>query len=1032
MSRTGMVLLALFLCWTFALAACSSDSEDAATTRIGGDDDDIIPPGGGGGDDDTPGDDNAGDDDDDNNDTSPITDDDDDDDDTSPATDDDDDDDDNDDDNDDDATVDPPSAEITSPVEGETITVPEVEVRITIDNVDSWIVTLDSYNVSSQLAATDELIFGSLDNLADGTHLLVARVTNAWGTITSQVSFNIAAAGAAYLNLELSSPAAQVGTAITRMVTVFDEGGNDITSQVALTHTVDPSVGFIQNGNVFTFTTYGDFTFTSSCEYNGKTLLQDTEVHNAYDHIPAAITLSLSDLEITAGETIIANWQVKNQFNQGLLGFPVNLTVNPMTGVTIEDGNHLTFIVTGDYQVTVSPEGYPAITNTKTVTVASGEPVTLDLDVTPAIIEAGHTVSYEVNGQDIYGNNLTGGWDLEVDPDNGVTIDEAEQTILFMKGGDFTVHVDYDDLEDEEQVSVTDNTPPTINWTNPERGTFTSADSVELEGTVTDVGGDVTTFRINGQDVTFNPNTGAFYFPRSLTDGLNIFEAEVVDNSDNSAFYAISVLQGDYLPNDSWVDSAVGVKVTEGGLNKIEEIAETMLAEEFDLPQLILETLQIQEVFDLGFMTCNVDLAATDASMDPIDVALEAFNGYLDVVATISNIDITLSADIDCSKDGTKTHYDGSVTADWLKAQTQVYITLDENNEIEVAIGEVDITYQNLLLTIEGLDQTLLNMLLITMWPIIEGYANQIIQEEIPPIIDQALSDLELLYSFELLGHTLTMEGAFADLEIEEDGLDLWLDAQVTADSYDPETPAHPGSYFTYGVLPTLGTLTPGGLAYQLGAALSDDILNLALYIVYRSGMLTFDLDQETAPQFGFTWDMVAGDLELFFPGISAIGGADAPVILQLRPYLPPVLLISETKDVDAELQIGELFMNLIVEPEGGAPVNTLSLAVALVAPVTVVASEEGDALSFEIGTPTISLDVMESMFLLPDVFLETFMPTLIQLLMPVIAGFLEEFPIPAFEGYTISIKELTTIGQEDDYLAVFGDLVTVPADWLK
>jgi len=129
-------------------------------------------------------------------------------------------------------------------------------------------------------------------------------------------------------------------------------------------------------------------------------------------------------------------------------------------------------------------------------------------------------------------------------------------------------------------------------------------------------------------------------------------------------------------------------------------------------------------------------------------------------------------------------------------------------------------------------------------------------------------------------------------------------------------------------------------------------------------------------------------------------------------------------KDVEVELQLGEMFANMAVRAEGEEPIPVLEMALAIVAPVTVGANEEGNAIGFSIGLPTISLDVLSSDFLLPDAFLETFLPTLVSLVLPIVGAFLDDFPIPSFEGYSVNITELTAIGQGYSYLGAYGTLV--------
>ena len=923
---------------------------------------------------------------------------------------------------DDDTVGDPPTVEILEPQDGQTYYSNEQPVNIAITDADVVTVLFDGDDVTDQLTITAVAAYGTIDGLSAGGHTLSASVENLYGWDFDEVDFNTQIDDP-YLELTLSHYTAQIGDEVVREVHVFDEMGNDITSQVTLSHEIDPLDGFTQVGDTFTFERIDSWTFTSSCEYNGKVLLSDSEEHSSYDHVPDHITLDLSAGTVMAGHSIYAYTSVYNQFDDLLEDYPVSLTTDPGNGVTINN-NQITFTIATDYTVTANPAGYAAITDQENVTVTPASPLDIDLHLSSHMIDAGETITYTVEMYDQYGNPWTSGWDIEVNPDTGVTVDEENQEISFDMGGIFTVEAQFYLLHDYESVTVTDNVPPTLTWTSPPRGTFTQGPSATLEGVVSDVGGEVESLTINGVGITFS-DTGIFYLPVGLAEGYNIFTAVVEDSSGNTSSSSISILRGSYLENDVWVENALGVKVNPGGIDTVEEIAETYLNEEFDLVELVMSyNPLVDEIIDLGFIVCTVYAETTDVQVDPLQLDLALHNGYITAELLVTNFLLSVEATIDCVMDGEEL-YTGSVTADSFTASVPVYVDV-VGGELQVTIGAITLNTTNFQVSISGIDPTLLAVLEAMILPMAEDMINEIIQEEIPPLIEEILSQLELTFDFELLDHTLTLEADFQSLDILSTGIDLWMDARTTADSYDPGTPPHPGSYYTYGIQPTMGPLSPTGQAYELGAALCDDAINQALYILYRAGVLTMTIDQGS----GFGLDLTAGDLELFFPGISAIYGEDAPVIIQTQATLPPILDLDPADAAQVELQLGEFFIDLIVEPPTDQGVTALSMGMAVIAPASIEINATGDALSVVLGNPTVNLDIMETMSNLPDAFFEAFVPLLVQFVMPLIGQFLEEFPIPSFEGYSISITDLTTIGALDDYLGVFGNLVEVPPDW--
>jgi len=920
---------------------------------------------------------------------------------------------------DDDTTPELPTVEIIEPQDGQTYYSNDQPVTIAISNVATATVELDGNDVTDQLIVGSDYISGTVDGVSAGEHTLAVSVENPVGYDYDEAGFTTEIADP-YLDLTLSHYAAQVGTEVEREVHVYDEMGNDVTAQVELTLNVAPGTGFEQNGDLFTFTEPGLWTFGASCTYNGNEL-SDSEQHRAYDDIPDRVALSLSAHTVQAGGTIIANYVVYNAFDQELPDYPVQIDVIPGDGVTV-DGKQITFTIVGDYQVTVNPAGYPEILDSDTLNVRPGPPISIDLQVTDNSVDAGQNIGYSVILLDQYGNAWTSGWNMVANPNTGVVIDTVNQTIYFGIAGNFTITASFYLMNDHEHVAVTDHVPPTLEWTAPPRGTFTQAPTVTLEGNVADVGGTIAYFKINNQDVPVQPN-GHFALPQGLYNGYNFFQAVVKDNSGNTTNSSISVLRGSYLANDTWVANAAGARVNDSGLDKVEDIAELYLNTLFDLEQLVFSyNPLLNENFDLGFISCSVFAAATAVQNDPIQLLLDAKNGYIDAQVALNNFSLTVGFSIECSKDGADTIYEGTVSADWIRAQVPIYAEVVDN-QLAVTLGDVLITNQDLELTVTGIDPLLTEMLIEALWPVIEDMVNELVQEEIPPLLERLLSDLELAFSFELLGHTITLDANFNDLDILDTGLNLWMNARTTADAYDPNTPQHLGSFFTAGSLPSFGALTPSGLLYELGVALGDDVLNQALMVLYRSGILTMEL----GPGSAFPLELQAGDLELFFPGISDLAGPDAPVVIQLLPKLPPILVLDPAKAAGIELQMGEFFFDITVQPETGDPLPVMSMVIALRAPLVVDANETGDKLSVEIGAIATYLDITQSMSILPDAFFETFIPTLLQFVVPFISHFLEDFPIPVFEGFTINISEITVIGFANDFLSVYGDLVQMP-----
>jgi hypothetical protein len=254
------------------------------------------------------------------------------------------------------------------------------------------------------------------------------------------------------------------------------------------------------------------------------------------------------------------------------------------------------------------------------------------------------------------------------------------------------------------------------------------------------------------------------------------------------------------------------------------------------------------------------------------------------------------------------------------------------------------------------------------------------------------------------------------------------MDGQFETDTVDPETPAFAGSYSTISTPPTMGTHSPGGSTYGFGLGVDDDFLNQALYEVYRSGLMTFHIDQEWAQEQGFSYDLTTTDLALFFPELYVMY-PDRPIEFWMLPYLPPILVYNAKDSLDVSLQLGDLTMSMMVIPDGGDPVKAFTMALAIDIPVTIDVNTETNTLSLTFGTPNVYVDIYDELVDFHDELIEGLVPLLVSVIMPYIGDLLGEFPIPVLEGFTIDVVEMSIFGSGDDYLGIFADLVYDPAD---
>ena len=163
--------------------------------------------------------------------------------------------------------------------------------------------------------------------------------------------------------------------------------------------------------------------------------------------------------------------------------------------------------------------------------------------------------------------------------------------------------------------------------------------------------------------------------------------------------------------------------------------------------------------------------------------------------------------------------------------------------------------------------------------------------------------------------------------------------------------------------------------------------------------------------------------------------GDDKPVILGLRPLLPPTIIFdaakttADNKALNAELQMGDLLIHWTCEYAPGQSEVFLTTAIALFANVDIGISPGKQTISIEFGDMDLSFDMVgEPLFIISEVFVETLMPLVIESLIPPLLGaLLGDIPIPTFQGYTLNVQSFQAIGNLNDYAGMFGELVSAP-----
>ncbi|MCZ7586136.1 MAG: hypothetical protein M5R36_24000 [Deltaproteobacteria bacterium] len=1004
MSRNSIYFPALLLAMILiaaGFAACGggeSGADGEGGARVGDDDDDGPLP---------PGDDDAGDDDVDDDDADDDTGDDD-------TSGDDDADDDTGDDDDDTAGDAGPVITIAKPSDGSTYNAHEIPVEAAVENADWGTVRCfyDAVDITSILTIANEAegkgynfdITGQIDGVVSGWHDFKVLATNAEGT-TQEISSFLVQMDDPYLELTLSKYLAEPEQQVTATVTAYDEDGGEVT--VSYQYTVQPNSGFTRNGDKFTFHDTGTYQITAQATLGGD-VISDTETIVIKDLTPTRVAVVLTATQTQAGVPIAANATVYNSHDEPLDGFQVVYTVSPQAGVTV-DGQIITMTKAVQHTITGTVQG-TTIKDSKNCTVTPGDPAKIVLTVIPATIPAGGSVLWTGRVEDLFGNQITPATiTVTVTPNDGVTING--NTITFTKAllQPYQVKGRYQILTETKTVQVNDVVEPRITWTQPERGSVTLTTGVEVRGFVTEEDSGIASFTINDNNVNLTPEGLFIHTVTDLEPGINIIIGEAIDLFGNESRANISVLRGQLAPDDTAVEDAVAVRVNQRGLDQIEDFAETFIAD-FDIMDLLGDYVpfEIGEPGDSLYILGDL----TQVAFDPPQVQLTPQWYGLNLSATIPNIDIDGYVDVTLNTAST-TRYTLEATG---------VITAGADIHVAVVDGDIVVTVENFALNLDGLTVSIDGYsnpgLIALIRLVIDQAIGDLLSTELPQMIEDLLGSLDLAFDQTIGDATYLFTLGFADLSFDVDGMMLLLDALVTTDTIDPDTRDLGGSLHTPNLEPQMGIYTPdGGLDYGFGAALGDDFLNQALYQFYRSGLLTFRINEEWADEQGFQYDLTTTDLALFLPGLADLY-PDAPIEFWLDPQLPPVIVFgaddAAADGLGLKLQLGDMLINMVVVPDGLDPVNALGIAASAEIALTVAVNPDTQSIAIGFGSPQVYVDVFESEFIyFPYALVEQLIPLIVELALPLLGDFIEEIPIPSFEGADVDRRRNVRVRTE-------------------
>jgi hypothetical protein len=505
---------------------------------------------------------------------------------------------------------------------------------------------------------------------------------------------------------------------------------------------------------------------------------------------------------------------------------------------------------------------------------SDGTPATpdrIELSLSTLVTDINTPVTASVIVYDTDGAVITEPYTLSVSPPDGVTL--AGDTLTFAaEGTGYTVTATLSSdaaITDVEGPLIADENPPLITLTSPARGAVATAETLQIDGLVTDAASGVASLTVDGAPVEVAAD-GSFSALVPLSPGANTPQLIATDPVGHSADLSLGTLWGSFTDPVNAVTRALLVQLNDDALDTLGGAAIGFLDEATLEDALIASNPIVNTSISCYTLKVNV----TSFTMGATTLDLDPEPGQLLVTALIEDIAIGLNSRFTpCA--GSVQSYPGEITIGSTQIDAALSFDVPAVGDVNATLDDISATTTDVNVDLGGLTTLLsafgitLSSLGIDVGALIEDEIVASLSDVLPDAFADTLSSVSFAESFDLLGAIADMSAGVSAVELSADALTLVMDATLTAPTSD-EVPAIAGALWLEGADPAFEA-TP-----DTHIDLSANLMNRLLHAAWAAGALNQDLN---AADLGLDPALIA----LLFPGATTLD-------LTLRAGLPPVV----------------------------------------------------------------------------------------------------------------------------------------------
>ncbi|MDQ3368253.1 MAG: hypothetical protein M3680_22745 [Myxococcota bacterium] len=367
--------------------------------------------------------------------------------------------------------------------------------------------------------------------------------------------------------------------------------------------------------------------------------------------------------------------------------------------------------------------------------------------------------------------------------------------------------------------TATEDLPPVLEITTPQRGTFSSAAEVTVTGRVTDEG--AVRVSVNGTAVTPAAD-GSFTTTVAVEPGIGLIETHAIDSAGHDVRDVRAVLSGEVAPSDGSVKAAVGARLAPAGLQTVAtSIATAAKAIDFTAAAKAMNPVYN----NTGCLGARIDI--TSVTLGNIGATLTPKAGAIDTAVAISNVVVRLNANfrVACISGSTTI----TVRSSTARVRDDLGVTIAAG-KLKTALPSPTVTLEGFQVDVGGVPGAIESLLKDQARSAAEKAIVGALQSRVPAIADAKLADLIAKpLSTTLLGKTLTSTVTPSKIELAATGLFVAVDTTLAVEGGE-------GGSFAANPMPITASLV--GNARTLGVAVADDVVNQLFAGLWAAGSL--------------------------------------------------------------------------------------------------------------------------------------------------------------------------------------------------